>query len=161
MQTRSDEAVERLRNLRKEFTELFEAMNAFDEASRRQVTKETVRLLYETGVTKELGLPIIEEYTRQYKGKIPEQEYEQGLKEMLGYGARHGGPATTEMIQLMAGWGIQTPEKMGEFRRMVTAGADVAGLKEEDIISALGQAMPTVKAFGWTPEKIGHCLSGN
>jgi len=153
-----DEAVRQVQEIRKAYESLFEAMDAFDEKSRQQVTRTTNLILKDVGVTQELGLPIIDEYTRQFKslveaGRITQQQYEQGMKEMLGYAARHGGEATKDLISIMSGWGMVTPEQQGAFRRQIAAGAAEVGLRDEDIIEALGRGMPTIKAMGWTPEE--------
>jgi len=71
---------------------------------------------------------------------------------MLSYGARHGGAATADLIAMMAGWGMVTPEQQGAFRRQIAEGAEAVGLKDKDIIAALGRGMPTIKAMGWTPD---------
>jgi hypothetical protein len=156
LKTRCDEAVSNVQGIRKEFTELFEAMDAFDERSRKKVTLETTKLLKETSVSKEIGLPIVNAYTRQFRGmvesgQLTEEQYQQGLKETLGYGERHGGAATAELITLMRGWGIATPEQQGAFRRQITVGADVSGQTEAELIEELGRSVPTAKAMGWTP----------
>jgi hypothetical protein len=57
------------------------------------------------------------------------------------------------MIELMAGWGIITPEKQGAFRRMVTEAGKEVSLPEEQLVGALGKGMPAIKALGWTPEQ--------
>jgi len=157
IKTRCDESVNRLKEVRKGFQDIFEAMNAFDESSRRQITKGTISLLKETSVSREIGLPVINAYTRQFRGaiesgQITEEQYNQGLKEMLGYAERHGGAATPELITLMAGWGMNKPEQQGKFRRQIGAVSGKSGLTEEEIIAALGRSAPTVKAMGWTPE---------
>ncbi len=156
LKTKCDEAVRNVQGVRKEFAELFEAMDAFDERSRQRVTKETTALLKETAVSKEIGLPIINAYTRQFRGmvesgQLTEEQYQQGLKGMLGYGERHGGAATTDLISLMRGWGMGTPEQQGAFRRQIAAGAATSGLTDAELIGALGRGMATVKAMGWTP----------
>jgi hypothetical protein len=156
LKTRCDEAVNNVQSIRKEFTELFEAMDAFDERSRKTITLETTKLLKETAVSKEIGLPIINAYTRQFKGmvesgQLTEEQYQRGLKETLGYGERHGGAATPELITLMRGWNITTPEQQGVFRRQISAGAAASGLTDAELIEALGRGVPTAKAMGWTP----------
>lgn len=156
LKKRSDEAVRSLQNMRREFESLFEAMDAFDERSRQRITKQTAALLKETAVSKEISLPIINAYTRQYRdmvktGQLTEAQYQQGLRETLGYGARHGGAATTELVAIMRGWGMATPEQQGIFRRQIAAGAAASGLTDAELIGALGRGMPTVKAMGWTP----------
>ena len=165
----SDEAVRNLQSVRAGFDDIFEAMSAFDEASREAVTKGTAELLRKTAVSTGTGLPIINAYTRQFKGKVESGEltqaqYQQGLEGMLGYGERHGGAATDDLIGMMAGWGMNTPEQQGEFRRMIAAGAAKSGLTDADMIGALSRGMPTIKALGWTPqeavESIGVLAAG-
>jgi hypothetical protein len=156
LKARCDEAVRSAQSIRKEYADLFEAMDAFDERSRRRVTLETTGLLKETAVSKEIGLPIINAYTRQFRelvksGQITEEQYQQGLKETLGYGERHGGVATPELITLLRGWNIITPEQQGIFRRQISAGAAASGLTDAELIEALGRSVPTAKAMGWTP----------
>jgi hypothetical protein len=154
LKNRCDEAVTNLQNLRKSFEGIFEAMDAFDEKSRKQVTKETTELLRKTSVTPEIGLPVIEQYARQFRGKVPPEQYQKGLEGMLGYAARHGGVATPELITLMSGFGMTTPEQQGTFRRQIGAVSKVSGLNEESIITALGRASPTATAMGWKPEEM-------
>jgi hypothetical protein len=158
IKTRTDEAVREVQELRAAYTDLFEALDAFDEKSRKAVTKATNVLLQQTGVTKEIGLPVIDAYTRQFKalvdtGQITQEQYNRGLKETLEYSERHGGAATKDMVAIMSGWGMVTPEKQGEFRRMISAGAQESGLTDEDVIDALGRGMPTIKAMDWTPQQ--------
>jgi hypothetical protein len=158
IKTRCDESVNRLKEVRKGFQDIFEAMNAFDESSRRQITKDTISLLKETSVPREIGLPVINTYTRQFRGavesgQITEEQYNRGLKEMLGYAARHNQTGTPELITLMSGWGMVSPEQQGTLRRQIGAVSGKTGLDEEDIVAALGRGMPTIKAMGWTPEQ--------
>jgi len=158
LKAKSDELVRSLQEQRAAFDDLFEAQNAFDEKSRKAVTENTARLLQETAVPIGAGLPIINAYTRQFKamvdsGELTQEQYQQGLKDMLGYGARHGGAATADLIQIMAGWGMTTPGQQGEFRRMIAAGAQTSGLTDAELISALSRGMPTIKALGWTPQE--------
>ncbi len=156
LKTRCDEAVRNVQGIRKEFADLFEAMDAFDEKRRQQITKETAALLKEIAVSRETGLPVINAYVRQFRGmvesgQLTEEQYQQGLRGMLGYGERHGGAATPELVALMAGWGMVTPEQQGVFRRQIAAGAAASGLTDAELIGALGRGMPTIKAMGWTP----------
>jgi len=158
IKTRCDDAVRNLQQVRGAFEDLFEAMGAFDEKERKQVSASAVSLLKETSVSKQIGLPIINAYTRQFKGlvesgQLTEEQYQQGLKGMLGYGARHGQEATPELISLMAGWEMVTPGQQGVFRRQIAAGAQASGLTDAELIGALGRGMPTIKAMGWTPEQ--------
>jgi hypothetical protein len=154
LQNHCDEAVAKLQNLRKSFEGVFEAMDAFDEKSQKQVTKETTELLRKTSVTPEIGLPVIAEYARQFRGKLPPEQYQQGLEGMLGYAARHGKGATPELITLMSGFGMTTPEQQGTFRRQISAVSKTSGITEEDLIPILGRAMPVATAMGWKPEQI-------
>jgi hypothetical protein len=154
LQNHCDEAVAKLQNLRKSFEGIFEVMNAFDEKSQKQVAKETTELLRKTSVTPEIGLPVIEQYARQFLGKLPPEQYQQGLEGMLGYAARHGKAATPELITLMSGFGMTTPEQQGTFRRQIGAVSKASGLNEESIITALGRASPTATAMGWKPEEM-------
>jgi hypothetical protein len=153
LKNRCDEAVTNLQNVRKSFEGVFEAMDAFDEKSRRAVLKQTTELLKKTSVTPEIGLPVIEQYARQFKGKLPPEQYQQGLEGMLGYAERHGKMATPELITLMSGFGMTTPEQQGTFRRQIGAVSKASGLTDEDIIAALGRASPATKAMGWKPEE--------
>ena len=155
---RSDEAAQKLSAVRGQFEGLFEAMNAFDEKSRKEVSGNAAELLKKTRVSTKIGVPVIEAYTRQFSsqvasGAITQEQYDQGLEGMLGYAARHGGSATPDLISLMAGWGMTTPESQGAFRRQIAAAAAKSGLTDADVISSLGRGMPTIKAMGWTPEQ--------
>ncbi len=156
IKTRSDEAVRQVQGLRAAYDSLFEALDAFDEKSRQIVTQTTNVLLQQTGVTKELGLPIINAYTRQFKGmvdtgQLTQEQYTQGLTGMLTYAARHGGQATEDLVMIAAGWGMTTPKQQGELRRMIARSAQLSGLTDAQVIGALGRGMPTIKAMGWTP----------
>ena len=151
---RCDEAVGNLQNLRKGFEGIFEAMNAFDEKSRQAVTKETVGLLKKTSVSREIGLPVIEQYARQFRGKLPQDQYQQGLEGMLGYAARHGGAATPELITLMGGLGMTSPEQQGVFRRQIGAVSGASGLTDEEIITSLGRASSAATVMGWKPDEM-------
>ncbi len=158
IKTRSDEAVREVQAIRAAYTDLFEALDAFDEKQRQAVTKTTNLLLQKAGVTQEIGLPVINAYTRQFKamvgtGQLTQEQYTQGLTGMLGYAERHGGAATADLISIAAGWGMVRPEQQGELRRMVAAGAQSTGLTDAELIGALGRGMPTIKAMGWTPEQ--------
>lgn len=133
-------------------------MGAFDEKSRKRVSAGAVSLLKKTSVSTQIGLPISNAYTRQFKGlvesgQLTEQQYQQGLEGILGYGERHGKEATPDLISLMAGWGMVTPEQQGAFRRQIAAGAQASGLTDAELIGALGRGMPTIKAMGWSPEQ--------
>lgn len=153
LKAKNDEAVRHVQELRGAYEGLFEALGAFDEESRKQAVLDTTRMLADERVTKDVGLPIIESYTRQFKDSMSPEEFDAGLRGMLGYGARHGGAATPDLIQMMKGWGMTSPERQGEFRRMVAEGAGKSGLTDEDLINALSRGMPTIKAMGWTPEQ--------
>ncbi len=158
IKTSIDQASGRMLNLRRQFDELFEAFNAFDEKSRQSVTTGTVNLLQKTGVSAGIGLPIINAYKRQFgslvdTGVMHPNQYDAGLEGMLGYGVRHGGAATSDLIGMMAGWGMTTPQKQGDLRRMIAAGAASSGLTDAELIGALGRGLPTIKAMGWTPSK--------
>ena len=155
---RCDEAVGNLQNMRKGFEGVFEAMNAFDEKSRKGITADTINLLKKTSVSQEVGLPVIAQYARQFQGLVqsgqlsPEQ-YQQGLEGMLGYAARHGGAATPELITLMSGLGMKTPEQQGAFRRQIGAVSKNTGMTEEDVIDIFGRSASTANAMGWKPEE--------
>ena len=156
---RCDEAVGSLQNVRKGFESVFEAMGAFDEKSRKGITADTINLLKKVSVSQEVGLPVISEYTRQFQGLVksgqlsPEQ-YQQGLEGMLGFAARHAGAATPELITLMAGLGMKTPEQQGTFRRQISAVASNAGLTTEEIVDVLGRATPTAMTMGWKTDEM-------
>jgi len=156
IKTRSDEAVRAVQDVRKEFSDLFEALDAFDEKTREAVTKSTNALLQKTGASSAVGLPVVNAYTRQFRelvktGQLTQGQYNQGLEGMLGYAERHGGAATPDLIALMAGWGMTTPQQQGEFRRQIAAGAAASGLTDAELIAALGRGMPTIKAMEWSP----------
>jgi len=153
---KADEAVDRIRGLRQGFDDLYEAMGAFDEQSRKRVTEQTLGLLQKTGTPKEIGLPIVNAYTRQFRslidaGQLTQEEYDVGLEAMLRYGDVHGKEATPDLITMMRGWGMVTPETQGELRRQIASGAAAVGLTDEQMIGALSRGMPTIKAMGWTP----------
>jgi len=157
----SDQAVEHLRQVRSEYERLFEPLGAFSEQAQRQVVLDITKLLQETGVGKQVGVPIIDVYSRQFKalvdsGQLTQGQYDEGLRGMLGYGARHGGAATADLIRIMAGWGIRAPQAQGEFRRMIAEASGASGIEDADLIETLGRGMPTIRAMGWTPtEAIG------
>ena len=156
LKARCDEAVTHMAGVRTAYESLFEAKGAFGETARKGVLKDVAGLLLETGVAEQQGLPIIDAYTRQFEGlvrsgQLTSEQYRQGLVGMLGYGARHGGAATAELISMMAGWGMTTPEQQGAFRRQIAAGAGASGLTDEELITALGRGKSTIQAMGWTP----------
>lgn len=158
LKAKTDRAVGDVETLRNAYESLFEAVGAFDEQSRENVTKNTALLLQKTGVSKQLGIPIVNEYTRQFRGQVDsgqlsQDDYTEGLEGMLGYGARHGGSATKELVQMMKGWGMNTPDQQGELRRQIAAGAAQSGLTDEDMINSLARSGPTIKALSWTPEQ--------
>jgi len=153
-----DRAVTKLAALQSGFEGLFEAMGKFDRVGRAEVMKDALELLKTSAVSKDIGLPVIEEYTRQFaahveSGQLSRQDYGKGLEGMLGYAARHGGTATPELIQIMAGWDIVQPAEQGAFRRMIATAAGKTGLRDSEVISALGRGMPTFRAMGWTPDQ--------
>jgi len=158
LKARSDEAVRRLADIRKGFADIFEARGAFAESARAEITLETETLLQKASASQQLGLSVINAYTRQFAdlvkaGRITQEEYQQGLEEMLGYAERHGGEATPELIALMRGWQMVTPQQQGAFRRIISAAAQQTGLTDAEVISALGRAQPTVQAMRWTPQQ--------
>ena len=123
LKQRSDQAVQDVQRLRDAYTSLYEATNAFSEESRQTVAIETNKTLMKTGVSEQTGLPVIDAYTRQFhglvdSGKLSEEDYKRGQEEILGYAERHGGDATSELISIIRGWGMNTPEQQGEFRRI-------------------------------------------
>ena len=169
LKTKTDEQVQKVHELRDAYKDLFEATSAFDEKSRRAVTKGTNELLQKTGVEKGLGLSVINEYTRQFAemvqtGQLTQEQYTRGLEGMLGYAVRHGGEATPDLIAMMKGWRMNIPEEQGAFRRVISVGAQKAGLTDPDVITALSRSMPTIQAMGWNPieavEKVVTLASG-
>jgi hypothetical protein len=155
---RSDEAVRNLQQVRTAFTDIFEALGAFDEKSRQAVTKEAYQLLQKTGAPEAIGLPIINAYIRQFEnlvdaGQITQQQYQQGMETMLSYGTRHSRAATPQLIELMGGWGIAQPEQQAAFTRQIAAASQGVRLSDEQLIESLSRGMPTIKAMGWTPEQ--------
>jgi len=158
IKTRSDEAVRDVQKIRSAFIELFATMDEFSEKGRQALTLETLTLFQKTAITKEEGLPVVTAYARafqpfQKRGEITKPQYEQGLEETLRYAGRQGAGAVPEMISLMAGWGMITPQEQGAFRRRVSEASKAAGLTEEELVGALGRGMPAIEALGWTPEQ--------
>ncbi len=153
MARRIDEAVRRLKDLRSGYEGLFEAMNAFDERSRRQVVGQSLAMLAETRVPQEVGLPVIEAYARQFRGQMGPEAYDAGLRGMLEYAAQHGGAATPDLIGMMAGFGMTDPARQGAFRRQIAEAAGRTGLTDGDVIGALSRGMPTIQAMGWSPDE--------
>jgi len=125
IKTRSDEAVQQVQQIRNAYAELFQVMNEFSEKGRQALTLETTALLKKTAVTQQVGLPIITAYARTFEktGLMTGPQYQQGLEEMLRYAGRQGAGAVPEMIELMAGWEMITPQEQGAFRRMVAEAA--------------------------------------
>jgi len=150
---RIDEAVRKVKDLRAGYDGLFEAMGAFDERSRRQVVGQSLQMLAETRVSREVGLPVIEAYTRQFRGAMASDAFDAGLRGMLGYAARHGGAATSDLVMMMAGWGMTDVAQQGAFRRQIAAAAAETGLTDADVIRAMGRGMPTIQAMGWQPQE--------
>jgi len=158
IKTRSDEAVLKVQEIRGAFAELFAVMDTYSEKSRQVLTLETTALLQRTAVTQQVGLPVVTAYARAFqpsikRGEITEPQYQQGLEQMLRYAGRQGAGAVPQMIELMTGWEMLTPQRQGEFQRMLSAAAKEVGLSEEDLATALGKGIPAIKALGWTPEQ--------
>jgi len=151
MDQRVNEAVRTIQQLRSAYDGLFEAMGAFDEKSRNQTVKDSLQLLLDTRVSKQIGLPVIEAYTRQFKGTMSNESFDEGLRGMLGYAARHGGAATGDLISMMAGFGMTDPEQQGIFRRQIASAAAGVGLTDADLIGAMSRGLPTIRAMGWSP----------
>lgn len=149
----SDDAVRDYINLRKEFADMFESLEIYDEKGRNDAMRESLQLLQETGVTMEIGLPIITAYTREFKGKMPQSQYEQGIKEMLGWGAMHPSADTAELINIMALWNMITYKEQGEFRRMIVAGAKYVNMSVGNFVKALSYSFSTAKIMNWTPQQ--------
>jgi hypothetical protein len=167
---RADEAVSKVQDVRKAFGDIFEALDAYDEKSRRTATSATYGLLQKTATTEAVGFPIIDAYIRNFKrlvdaGQMTQQQYQQGIEAALYYGQLHaGGPATAELIRLMPNLGVRTPQAQGELMRQISALSEVSGMKDEEIISAIGRAAPAIKALGWSPtqalQAIGTIAAG-
>jgi hypothetical protein len=158
IKTRSDEAVLNVQKIRTAFTELFATMNEFSEKGRQALTLETLALFQKVAITKEEGLPVVSAYARAFqpvlkRGEITKPQYGQGLEQMLRYAGRQGIAAIPQMIDIMAGWGMVTPQQQGAFCRMVTEASQAAGLPEEQLVGAIGKGMPAIEAMGWTPEQ--------
>jgi hypothetical protein len=164
IKTRSDEAVRNLENVRKGFEGLFEAMGAVDEKSRQGIMSKSAGLMKETGTTAGVEIPIETAYAKAYKGQvesgqISQQQYDTGLKGMLNWGALHPGTAATELIKMMPGWGMNTPEQQGGFSRMVSAAAEKSGLQEADIVEALSRSQSSAMMMGWTPKETLNAIA--
>jgi hypothetical protein len=158
IKTRSDEAVQQVQKIREAYKELFQVMDEFSEKGRQALTLETLSLFQKVAITKEEGLPVVSAYARAFqpvlkRGEITKPQYDQGLEQMLRYAGRQGIAAIPQMIDIMAGWGMVTPQQQGTFRRMVTEASQAAGLPEEQLVGAIGKGMPAIEALGWTPEQ--------
>jgi hypothetical protein len=141
IKTRSDEAVQQVQKIREAYKELFQVMDEFSEKGRQALTLETLSLFQKVAITKEEGLPVVSAYVRAFqpvlkRGEITKPQYDQGLEQMLRYAGRQGIAAIPQMIDIMAGWGMVTPQQQGAFRRMVTEASQAAGLPEEQLVGA-------------------------
>jgi hypothetical protein len=148
---RQDEAVKKNETLRKSYEDLFEVLGRFDEQGRKQTVMETETLLAETSTSSEVGKPALEEYARQFKGKMSSADYQAGQKQMLGYAQMHGGMATPDLIQLMRGEGMNTTQQQDEFMRTIMGVGKESGLTDRDIIDAYGKSAPGARAMGMNP----------
>ncbi|HSV42993.1 MAG TPA: hypothetical protein VLJ10_00420 [Candidatus Bathyarchaeia archaeon] len=156
---RCDEAVQAAGEVRQAYEGLFEAAGAFDEKSRKKVVKDTEQLLINAGATAQVGYPTIESFQRQFQGSMAPADYQIGLKNALNYAARHGGSATSELIQLMRGWNINTSGGQSEMYRLIMAASGQSGLTDDEMINLVGRASPVVRSMGWTPQQTISVLS--
>jgi hypothetical protein len=153
LKTKADEAVKKNMELRKSYEDLFEVMNQFTGKGRTETILQTEKLLAETATPAEVGKPAIEEYARQFGGQMKPEDYQAGIRQTLSYAARHGGAATPELIQLMRGFGKNTPTQQGDFMRMITATGGQAGMTDQEVVDTLGRSAPSSRAMGMAPEQ--------
>lgn len=156
--TRSDEAVRKLEILENKFSGLFEALEIYDEESRKAIMHKTINLLKETGTRLEVVLPITEAYARAYKGRVDsgqmsQSQYDEGLKGVVNWSALHPSADTPEIINLMAVWEITDSQQQGAFCRMVAAGAKWANMTIINFVKALSYSYSTAKIMNWTPQE--------
>lgn len=156
---KQEEAINKAESVRNRYKNLFEISGQFTEQGRRQTIQETEKLLQETGTSSAVGLPAIEEYTRQFKDQMKPDEYQSGIRQVLGYTARHGGEAMPDLIQLMRGYEMNTPAQQGEFMRTISAAAKQSGMTDSEMINLLGKSAPSSKAMGMSPNQTLSLLS--
>lgn len=154
--TSSDAAVRRFDETRKKFAELFYILDAYDEESRVRIMRETFTFFAQAAIPSELGLPVIETYTREFKSLVDkrvltQQQYDQGLYYILSYAVLHGRTRTPDLIRLLAGWRIIAPEEQAILCRQITAASRYSGLKPDEMIGILTEGLPTIKAMRWSP----------
>ena len=154
----SDEHIEKVIKFRSEYISLFEVMDAFDEPNRQRIMYETLELFKKAAITSEVGLPIIEEYTRQFadlvkKGYITKEQYDQGLLHMLQYASLYGRECTPKLIRIMSQRGIIEPEKQGAFGRMMVIGAKIAKVSLKEFMDEYEKCLPSFKKMDWTDQK--------
>jgi len=150
---KADELMQKNIAVRESYKDLFEVMNQFSEQGRRGTVAETEKILAETRTPAAVGMPAIEEYTRQFKGRMKPADYQKGIRQVLSYAARHGGEATPDLIQMMRGYGLNTPQQQSEFMRTITAAGGQAGLTDREMIDALGRAAPSARAMEMSPQE--------
>jgi hypothetical protein len=152
----SDAAVRSLGETQKDFAELFYIRDAYDEESRTRIMRETFTFFAQTGIPSELGFPVIETYTREFKPLVDkraltQQQYDEGLDYILSYAVLHGRSRTPDLIRLLAGWRIIIPEEQAILCRQITAASRYSGLKPDEMIGILTEGLPTIKAMRWSP----------
>ena len=158
LKKRTDDAVRNVADIRKGYDDLFEVMGAYSESARVATTLQTTEILAETAVPKDIGVPVITAYSRQFKdlisqGRLTQEQYDRGLKEMVSFAGVWGKAATPDLISLMAGWGAVTPESQGIIRRQIRAASEAAGLTDEELIDILAKSAPAIETMGWTPQQ--------
>jgi len=154
----SDEHIEKIKQMRVAYAELFEVLDAFDEKSRQQVTAEATRAFKKAAITEAEGLPVYTAYERQFQpkvkaGEMTKAEFEAGRQHALEYASLYGGPATAELVRLMAGLKINRPEEQAKFGRMVTAAGGAAGMTHEETVQVMQRSMSKLQMMGWSPQK--------
>jgi hypothetical protein len=145
---RINEAVQDAKKMRQAYDGLFEALGAYSEFERKKAVRDALTVMSETSTPQETGIPAIERYTRQFKGVMPDADYNTGLRNVLSYTARHGGGATPDLIDLMRGYNMTTSAQQYDYLRRISSGAEVSGMTDEEFIASLGKAAPSARALG-------------
>ena len=158
LKKKTDEAVKQIRELSGEFTELFEVVGAYDKVAQKNVVDKTLALFSKTKTPTKVGLPVVTEYIRQFggdvrAGRITQQQYDQGLKQILEYENLHPNSGI-EMTKAMSAWGINKPKEQAGFKGGISAGATYAKLNKKEFLDSFLRSTPTAQALNWDKNKL-------
>ncbi len=138
---------------RKTLESLQESTGAVGEAERVNVARNVALLATQTGASVALTKDIADQYRRQFVEQMTPDDFAKARRETIGYAARHGGPATADLIRVMGGFGVTTAEGQGAFRRQIAASAERFKITDAEMIGLMGRLQPTAVSLEMTPEE--------